>query len=112
MTHAHHPALTDTLRALAAASPGAAGLFRQSGLSFCCGGASTVAEAAAETGRDPQALLAEMGAAAAAADRAAPEETGALSDHIERLYHAVHRDELSELIPLAEKVERVAWRSS
>jgi regulator of cell morphogenesis and NO signaling len=107
MTHAHQPVLTDTLRALAAASPGAAGLFRQSGLGFCCGGVRTVAEAAADAGRDPQALLAELGALADAADRAAPEETGALIDHIEKRYHASHRDELGELVPLAEKVERV-----
>jgi len=107
MTHAHPIALTDTLGALAAASPGAAGLFRESGLSFCCGGARTVAQAAAEAGRDAQALLAALAARAAAADRAAPQETDALIDHIETRYHAVHREELADLIPLAEKVERV-----
>jgi len=93
-THPRQPALTDTLRALAAASPGAAGLFRQSGLSFCCGGARTVAQAAAETGRDPQALLAEIAALAATADCAAPAETGALITHIETRPHAVHRAKL------------------
>jgi len=107
MTPTHHPALTDTLGALAAASPGAAGLFRQSGLSFCCGGARTVAEAAADAGCEAQTLLGALAALAEAADRAAPTETNALIEHIEARYHAVHRDELAELIPLAEKVERV-----
>jgi regulator of cell morphogenesis and NO signaling len=40
-------------------------------------------------------------------DTCAPQETGALIDHILSRYHEVHRAELAELQPLARKVETV-----
>lgn len=46
---------------------------------------------------------AEPGGTAAAGD--APTETAALIAHILERYHAVHRREMAELIPLARKVE-------
>jgi regulator of cell morphogenesis and NO signaling len=42
-----------------------------------------------------------------ASDTSAPQETGALIDHILSRYHEVHRAELAELQPLARKVETV-----
>jgi regulator of cell morphogenesis and NO signaling len=107
MTPLRNPALAETLAALAAARPGAARLFRARGLDLQGAGDRRLAYVAAEAGLDPQALLAELDALVEAADRAAPQETGALIDHIETRYHAVHRAELADLVPLAEKVERV-----
>lgn len=40
-------------------------------------------------------------------DRVAPQDTGALIAHILTRYHAVHREDLARLVPLAEKVESV-----
>ena len=37
----------------------------------------------------------------------APKETGALIDHILTRYHAMHREDLASLVPLAERVEQV-----
>ena len=42
-----------------------------------------------------------------ALDTSAPQETGALIDHILSRYHEVHRAELAELQRLARKVETV-----
>jgi regulator of cell morphogenesis and NO signaling len=92
---------------IAASLPGAAALFRDAGISFCCGGHQSVAEAAAGRGLDPAEILSGLSALAEAAGRGAPEGTEALIDHIEDRYHATHRRELAELIPLAEKVEAV-----
>lgn len=92
---------------IAAELPDAAGLFRRHGISFCCGGGLSLAEAAAKHGLSAQALLAELQALAAAAGAEAPQETVAIIDHILTRYHETHRRELSDLIPLAEKVEAV-----
>ncbi|MCC6305803.1 MAG: iron-sulfur cluster repair di-iron protein [Rhodobacteraceae bacterium] len=92
---------------LAAGLPGAAGLFRRHGIGFCCDGERTVGESAAARGLDPEGLLGELRALGAAAATAAPEPTAALIEHILERYHATHRAELEELIPLAARVEEV-----
>ncbi|MDR6756300.1 regulator of cell morphogenesis and NO signaling [Mycoplana sp. BE70] len=99
--------LDKTVSALAAELPGAAELFRRAGINFCCGGNVPLADAASKAGLVPEALVAELEALATAAGRDAPEETGALIDHLISRYHQVHREELEWLIPLAQKVERV-----
>lgn len=95
---------------LAGRLPGAAGLFRREGISFCGGAAMTLAESAARRGLDAEALLAALRALAAggaAGEVEAPEATDALIAHIVRRYHDTHRAELDELIPLAARVESV-----
>ncbi|MEA5160158.1 iron-sulfur cluster repair di-iron protein [Cereibacter johrii] len=92
---------------IAARLPGAAGLFRRHGISFCCGGGLSLAEAAGTRNLAPETLLAELQALAAAARAEAPDETAALIAHILERYHETHRRELADLIPLAEKVEAV-----
>lgn len=87
--------------------PGAAEVFRQHGISFCCGGKLSLAEAATKHGLAAEALLDELRALAAAAGRDAPSETLPLIDHILTRYHETHRTELEWLIPLAQKVETV-----
>lgn len=96
-----------TVTAVAAELPGAAELFRQKGINFCCGGKIPLSEAAPKAGLTIEGLLAELQALADAAGRDAPEETPALIDHILNRYHETHRTELEWLIPLAQKVERV-----
>ncbi|WP_101341758.1 iron-sulfur cluster repair di-iron protein [Cereibacter azotoformans] len=92
---------------VAARLPGAAGLFRRHGISFCCGGGQSLAEAAGNRNLAPEALLSELQALATAAQGEAPAETAALIEHILARYHETHRRELADLIPLAEKVEVV-----
>ncbi|MDX5349548.1 MAG: iron-sulfur cluster repair di-iron protein [Paracoccaceae bacterium] len=87
--------------------PGAAEVFRQNGISFCCGGKLSVAEAAAKHSLSADALLADLRALVAAAGRDAPSETLPLIDHILTRYHDTHRTEMDWLIPLAQKVEAV-----
>lgn len=87
--------------------PGAAEVFRRNGISFCCGGALTLADAAAKQGLAPETLLDALQALIDAAGRDAPQETLPLIDHILTRYHETHRDELEWLIPLAQKVETV-----
>jgi regulator of cell morphogenesis and NO signaling len=99
--------LSRSVGEIAATVPGAAEVFRRNGISFCCSGAQSVAEAAARQGLAPGALIDALAALAAAADREAPQETLPLIDHILRRYHDTHREELDWLIPLAQKVETV-----
>ncbi len=92
---------------IAATLPGAAEVFRRNGISFCCGGAMPLAEAAAKHGLAVEALLEELCALQTAARRDAPAETLPLIDHILSRYHDTHRTEMDWLIPLAQKVETV-----
>jgi len=92
---------------LAVARPAASRVFHRQGLDYCCGGKRSLAEACAEKGLDPQAVLAEIEAEAPEADerpwseRPLPE----LIDHILSTYHEPLRAELPELVAMAEKVE-------
>lgn len=92
---------------IAGTLPGAAEVFRQNGISFCCGGKLSLAEAAAKQGLAVDALLRDLNALESAARRDAPAETLPLIDHIVTRYHATHRTEMDWLIPLARKVETV-----
>lgn len=97
-----------TLSELAASLPGATAVFRRSKLDFCCGGQVSLAEAAAGKQLDLAALESELAAIAARGGTPpAAESTEALIDLIETRYHAVHRQELPELIRLARRVEAV-----
>lgn len=96
-----------TVGSIAAVLPGAAEVFRKSGISFCCGGKVALAEAARNNGIAPEALLAELQALQDAAGRDAPEDTPSLIAHILTRYHDTHREELDWLIPLAQRVETV-----
>ena len=96
-----------TVGEIATTLPGAVELFRRAGISYCCGGGATLAQAAPGAGLTPEALLAALTALVEAARREAPEATPELIAHIRHRYHDTHREELDWLIPLAEKVERV-----
>ncbi|MBU1313745.1 MAG: DUF542 domain-containing protein [Alphaproteobacteria bacterium] len=96
-----------TVATFAAGLPGAAGVFRRHGVSFCCGGQHSLAEAAAEAGISVETLMDDLQALVDSAGQDAPQDTGLLISHILGRYHETHRAELNSLIPLAEKVERV-----
>lgn len=99
--------LDRTVTSVAAELPGAANLFRRSGINFCCGGDVSLRAAAEKAGLSPHGLLAVLQELERAAARDAPEETEPLIDHLLARYHETHRRELEFLIPLAQKVERV-----
>ena len=101
--------LDQPLGVLARDLPGATRVFRQYGLDFCCNGHERVRDAAARRGLPPeqleQALLAIPTGEAVGDWRF--KDPVQLIAHIETRYHAEHRQQLPELIQLAERVERV-----
>lgn len=87
--------------------PGATAIFRRLKLDFCCGGQVSLGEACERKGLDTARVVAEL--AALRRDDAAPEtpDANALIDHILTRYHAVHREQLPELVRMARRVEAV-----
>ena len=96
-----------SLGQLAVQIPGATAVFRRLKLDFCCGGQQPLEAACAAKGLDPQAVLGELHTLQQT--EAAPEAPApaALIAHILRRYHAVHRQQLPELIRMAQRVEAV-----
>ncbi|TDX29450.1 regulator of cell morphogenesis and NO signaling [Modicisalibacter xianhensis] len=95
---------------LARQLPGATRVFHDYGIDFCCGGRATLRDSFA--GREAD--LARLVAALEALPASQPGERdwqkasiGDLVDHILARYHAVHRQQLPELIRLARRVEHV-----
>lgn len=105
------PLFARSLGDLARSIPGATALFRQAGLDFCCGGQQRLADAVAERGLDAatldsalQALIAQPAADVRDWREASVDE---LIDHLLERYHLRHREQLPELIRLAQRVESV-----
>lgn len=97
-----------SLADIAVALPGATAVFRRHKLDFCCGGQVKLAQAAERKALNLDLLEAELDALRErAAPAARPEATADLIDLIETRYHAVHRQELPELLRLAQRVEAV-----
>ena len=97
-----------TVGRIAATLPGAAGVFQDRGVDFCCGGDQTLADAAARRALDVGALISELVAAGPAGDAtefADDVPSAQLIEHIKTRYHAIHLRELPWLIRLAGKVE-------
>jgi len=100
---------TQTLGELVTRYPGAAKVFYNHGLDYCCGGAQTLDEACREKSLDPDQVLAEVQAPEAGSSnqvRWEEQPLGDLVDHILSRYHAPLREELARLIDLAAKVEQ------
>lgn len=87
--------------------PGATAVFRRLKLDFCCGGQTSLRQAAADKGLDLAAVLAELSQLQRPSELPAATEPGALIDHILERYHGVHRAQLPELIRMAHRVEAV-----
>ncbi len=97
-----------TVGRIAATLPGAAGVFQDHGVDFCCGGDQTLADAAAKRALDVDAIISELAAAGPAGDAtefADDVPSAQLIEHIKTRYHAIHLRELPWLIRLAGKVE-------
>ena len=104
--------LDQSLGQLARRIPGATRLFDAHHLDFCCAGNRTLRTAAQAAGIAPEPIAAELDAmqlrTADGADRDWSTATDReLVNHILVRYHAVHREQLPELIRLARKVEQV-----
>lgn len=95
---------------LAKTIPGATGVFHKYQLDFCCGGNKTLGEVTANSRIDSQKIVDELDALLAlnhqevSWDHASNLE---LIEHILMRYHDVHRQQLPELIRLANRVETV-----
>lgn len=101
--------LDRSLGQLARKIPGATAVFHQQGLDFCCGGNKSLRQAANDKNLDASAIETTL-LSLVQDNQSSPTEAlslSALVDYILENFHAVHRNELPELIRLAEKVERV-----
>lgn len=90
--------------------PGATAVFHALKLDFCCGGEKSLREAALKRGLDPDAIAGELETLRRRQHNAtswAEAPNDALIEHILTRYHDVHREQLPELIRLAQRVERV-----
>lgn len=101
--------LDQSLGQLARSIPGATAIFHKYQLDFCCGGKHSLREAAAARALDAESLAEELQALAPASEG---QDWNNLSDvelieHILTRYHDVHRQQLPELIRLAQRVELV-----
>lgn len=95
---------------IACALPGATRVFHQYKLDFCCGGHKSLREAAEKRGVNLDALLAELAPLQNEDShdkdwRGAPAQE--LIEYILQRFHERHRQQLPELIRLAQRVEQV-----
>ncbi|MBP9643012.1 iron-sulfur cluster repair protein YtfE [Budvicia aquatica] len=99
-----------SLGALAIAIPGATKLFRQYDLDFCCGGKQTLERSAARKMLNIDVIVEQLEQLAAKPTNDKDWSTASNSEmipYIIQRFHQRHREQLPELILLAEKVERV-----
>jgi regulator of cell morphogenesis and NO signaling len=87
--------------------PGATAIFRRLKLDFCCGGQIPLAQACEQKQLDTAAVLQELARLDRPATEATPVSPNAMIDHILERFHAVHREQLPELIRMARRVEAV-----
>lgn len=104
--------MDQSLGQLARRIPGATRLFDQHHLDFCCAGNRTLRTAAQEAGIAAEPIAVELQALQQRTDDGAARDWSEatdteLVDHILARYHAVHREQLPELIRLARRVEQV-----
>lgn len=105
----HASLLEQSLGQIARELPGATAIFHKHKLDFCCGGGKTLREATAKKGIAPEPIAEELAALGRDSQAELPGELAdaALIEHILTRYHAVHREQLPELIRLARRVELV-----
>lgn len=87
--------------------PGATAVFRRHRIDFCCNGGRSLEEAVAKRGLALAALEADLEALAIGPVGDLPQDIPGLIDLVLTRFHAVHRQELPELIRLARRVEAV-----
>ncbi|MEO7105077.1 MAG: iron-sulfur cluster repair protein YtfE [Rhodoferax sp.] len=87
--------------------PGATAVFRRLKLDFCCGGNISLRQATVDKKLDLDGVVAELSALHREDTLPIVAEPSVLIDHILTRYHAVHREQLPELIRMARRVEAV-----
>jgi regulator of cell morphogenesis and NO signaling len=87
--------------------PGSTAVLRRLKLDFCCGGQISLRQATEDKGLDLQIVLDELAALQRADTSSEMADPATLINHILERYHAVHRDQLPELIRMAKRVEAV-----
>lgn len=107
MTKTANPLYRQNVGEIAAKRAGASGVFRRFGIDFCCQGHASLEDAANHRNLDLAELEQALDALDPVAAPEAPQETGALIDHIQNRYHDIHRQQFSELIELSARVESV-----
>ena len=99
---------TSTLADLAVTHPAAARVFYRNGLDFCCGGRRPQADACAERGLDPDAVLADIDREDTVHGQGRRWDQEPLSDLVDFIvgtYHRRLREAFPELLRMAAKVE-------
>jgi regulator of cell morphogenesis and NO signaling len=97
-----------TLAELVLARPGLARRFDELGLDYCCGGATSLADAVNAAGLDRAATIADLESVPSEPSPApSGADMGELVDWIEATHHAYLRDVLPRLVALADKVASV-----
>ncbi|MDN3522979.1 iron-sulfur cluster repair protein YtfE [Halomonas ramblicola] len=102
--------LEQTVGRTALTLPGATRVFRDHHIDFCCGGRISLREAAERVGLSPEALVAQLEALPQGEHEARDWQAASnaeLIDHILTRYHDVHRQQLPELLRMAQRVEQV-----
>jgi|SRR5690554_5857239 len=105
--------LEQSLGELATEIPGATEVFHRYGLDFCCNGQRSLADALARKSIDGSPVVEKLTALVqntaqqSNAQKWRDAEPKALIDHILVRYHERHREQLTELIRLARRVELV-----
>jgi regulator of cell morphogenesis and NO signaling len=92
---------------IAVALPGATAIFRRLKLDFCCGGQIALQQACDNKGLAVDDVLAELAGLDRPETPVVPQAPAEMIDHILSRYHAVHREQLPELIRMARRVEAV-----
>ena len=87
--------------------PGATAVFRRHKLDFCCGGQIALQEACERRQLSVDTVLAELDGLQRVDVDVAQQPVPEVIDHILQRYHAVHREQLPELIRMARRVEAV-----
>lgn len=99
-----------TLGRLARDISGATALFHRLKLDFCCGGDKSLTEAASRRGLDIESVvgaLEQLNTTSREQPLTEELDDSHLIEYILTRYHDVHREQLPELIRLAQRVERV-----
>lgn len=102
---------TKTVREIALELPQTTRIFEEFKIDYCCGGRKPFAEACANVGADPNAVMeridAVLNTGQDTSDWIGNASLSALIDHIVDTHHVFTRKELTNLSPLMDKVARV-----
>lgn len=103
--------IEQTLGNLACLIPGATRVFRQHKLDFCCGGNTSLRDAANQQALNALAIAQQLAALGDHPDTQHPdwrnEPASELIEHLLERFHERHREQFPELIRLANRVEQV-----